>query len=142
MNGRPRRPAALPNGQHGVERQIRTRADCGGRRALVLHIIQPGLAGLIGGSVTSPTPLSAAALATRDSRTAFVVGMATSSGAPSGFAPKDTHHSGATSTASCTSTLSFAACKAGAYSLRFSVSCRKLLLPGLLPSDCLFLSWH
>ena len=47
----------------------------------MLRVIQPGLAGLMDGSISSLAPLFAAALATRDSRTAFVVGMATSVGA-------------------------------------------------------------
>jgi len=50
-------------------------------RQLVLQIIQPGLAGLMDGSVSSLAPLFAAAFATRDSRTAFLVGVATSVGA-------------------------------------------------------------
>ncbi len=51
------------------------------RRGLVLRVIQPGLAGLMDGSISSLASLFAAALAARDSRTAFVVGMATSVGA-------------------------------------------------------------
>ncbi|OGE18954.1 MAG: hypothetical protein A3J42_09690 [Candidatus Dadabacteria bacterium RIFCSPHIGHO2_12_FULL_53_21] len=52
------------------------------RRRFILQIVQPGLAGLMDGTVSSlVAPLFAAALATRDSRTAFLVGLAT---APSG----------------------------------------------------------
>jgi len=51
------------------------------RRRFILQIVQPGLAGLMDGTVSSLAPLFAAALATRDSRTAFLVGLAT---APSG----------------------------------------------------------
>jgi VIT1/CCC1 family predicted Fe2+/Mn2+ transporter len=52
-----------------------------GRREFVLHVVQPGLAGLMDGSVSSLAPLFASAIATRDTRTAFLVGMATAVGA-------------------------------------------------------------
>jgi VIT1/CCC1 family predicted Fe2+/Mn2+ transporter len=51
------------------------------KRAFVLGVVQPGLAGLMDGSVSSLAPLFAAAFATRDSRTAFLVGLATAVGA-------------------------------------------------------------
>jgi VIT1/CCC1 family predicted Fe2+/Mn2+ transporter len=51
------------------------------RRDFVLHVVQPGLAGLMDGSVSSLAPLFASAIATRDTRTAFLVGMATAVGA-------------------------------------------------------------
>lgn len=51
------------------------------RRLFVLQIIQPGLAGLMDGSVSTLAPLFAAAFATRDSWDAFVVGLAASVGA-------------------------------------------------------------
>src|SRR3954468_4406807 len=51
------------------------------RRNLVLHIIQPGLAGLMDGSVSSLAPLFAAAFATHNSHTTFIVGLATAAGA-------------------------------------------------------------
>lgn len=51
------------------------------RRRFILQIVQPGLAGLMDGTVSSLAPLFAAALATRDSRTAFLVGLATAVGA-------------------------------------------------------------
>lgn len=51
------------------------------RRMFVLQIIQPGLAGLMDGSVSTLAPLFAAAFATRDSGDAFVVGLAASVGA-------------------------------------------------------------
>ena len=50
-------------------------------RAFVLSVIQPGLAGLMDGSISSLAPLFAAAFATRDSHTAFLVGLATAVGA-------------------------------------------------------------
>lgn len=51
------------------------------RRLFVLQIIQPGLAGLMDGSVSTLAPVFAAALATRNSWAAFVVGLAASLGA-------------------------------------------------------------
>jgi len=51
------------------------------QRNLVLHIIQPGLAGLMDGSVSSLAPLFAAAYATNNSHTTFIVGLATAAGA-------------------------------------------------------------
>ena len=51
------------------------------QRAFVLSVVQPGLAGLMDGSISSLAPLFAAAFATRDSHTAFLVGLATAVGA-------------------------------------------------------------
>lgn len=51
------------------------------RRLFVLQIVQPGLAGLMDGSVSTLAPVFAAALATRDSWDAFLVGLAASVGA-------------------------------------------------------------
>jgi rubrerythrin len=51
------------------------------RRSFVLQIIQPGLAGLMDGSVSTLAPVFAAAFATGVSRDAFLVGMAASIGA-------------------------------------------------------------
>ncbi len=51
------------------------------RRDFILHVIQPGLAGLMDGSVSSLAPLFAAAFSTHDSRTTFLVGLATAVGA-------------------------------------------------------------
>jgi erythrin-vacuolar iron transport family protein len=50
-------------------------------RNLVLHIIQPGLAGLMDGSVSSLAPLFAAAYSTHNTHTTFIVGLATAAGA-------------------------------------------------------------
>jgi VIT1/CCC1 family predicted Fe2+/Mn2+ transporter len=58
--------------------QPETAAD---KRTFVLQVIQPGLAGLMDGSVSSLAPLFAAALSTRSSHTAFLVGMAVAVGA-------------------------------------------------------------
>jgi len=51
------------------------------RRLFVLQIVQPGLAGLMDGSVSTLAPVFAAALATRSSWYAFLVGLAASLGA-------------------------------------------------------------
>ena len=51
------------------------------RRKFVLQIVQPGLAGLMDGSVSTLAPVFAAAFATHQSRDAFLVGMAASIGA-------------------------------------------------------------
>ncbi|HEX2715654.1 MAG TPA: ferritin family protein, partial [Candidatus Acidoferrales bacterium] len=51
------------------------------RRLFVLQIVQPGLAGLMDGSVSTLAPLFAAAFATRNSWDAFAVGLAASVGA-------------------------------------------------------------
>ena len=51
------------------------------KKNFILRVIQPGLAGLMDGSVSSLAPLFAAALSTRNSHTAFLVGMATAVGA-------------------------------------------------------------
>ncbi|MCC6391816.1 MAG: rubrerythrin [Bryobacterales bacterium] len=55
--------------------------DEANRRLFVLRIVQPGLAGLMDGSVSTLAPVFAAALATRSSRDAFAVGLAASLGA-------------------------------------------------------------
>jgi rubrerythrin len=51
------------------------------RRLFVLQVVQPGLAGLMDGSVSTLAPLFAAAFATRDSWSTFVVGLAAAVGA-------------------------------------------------------------
>src|SRR5258708_6283520 len=51
------------------------------QRKLVLHVIQPGLAGLMDGSVSSLAPLFAVAYSTHNTHTTFIVGMATAVGA-------------------------------------------------------------
>ena len=51
------------------------------RRMFVLQVVQPGLAGLMDGSVSTLAPLFAAAFATHSSRDAFLVGLASSVGA-------------------------------------------------------------
>lgn len=55
--------------------------DATHRRMFVLQVIQPGLAGLMDGSVSTLAPVFAAAFATRNTHDAFLVGMAASVGA-------------------------------------------------------------
>ncbi len=59
----------------------RSAEDDSARRRFVLQIVQPGLAGLMDGSVSTLAPVFAAAFATHLSWTAFVVGLAASIGA-------------------------------------------------------------
>jgi len=51
------------------------------KRLFLLQVVQPGLAGLMDGSVSTLAPLFAAAFATRDSTETFRVGLAASLGA-------------------------------------------------------------
>lgn len=51
------------------------------RRLFVMQIVQPGLAGLMDGSVSTLAPVFAAAFATQNSHDAFLVGLAASLGA-------------------------------------------------------------
>ena len=55
--------------------------DAANRRLFVLQIVQPGLAGLMDGSVSTLAPVFAAALATHRPWDAFLVGLAASIGA-------------------------------------------------------------
>jgi rubrerythrin len=59
----------------------RTEEDKSKRRLFMLQIVQPGLAGLMDGSVSTLAPIFAAALATHKSHDAFLVGLAASIGA-------------------------------------------------------------
>jgi rubrerythrin len=60
---------------------VRLQEEDARRRLFVLQIVQPGLAGLMDGSVSTLAPVFAAAFATRNSWTAFAVGLAASVGA-------------------------------------------------------------
>jgi rubrerythrin len=51
------------------------------RRLFVLQVVQPGLAGLMDGSVSTLAPLFAAAIATQNSKETFLVGLAAGVGA-------------------------------------------------------------
>jgi rubrerythrin len=60
---------------------VRSKEDETRRRVFVLQFVQPGLAGLMDGSVSTLAPLFAAAFATKASHDAFLVGLAASIGA-------------------------------------------------------------
>src|ERR1700751_5069955 len=60
---------------------VREAEDRTRRRLFVLQYVQPGLAGLLGGSVSTLAPLFAAAFATHQNWQTFVVGLAASIGA-------------------------------------------------------------
>jgi erythrin-vacuolar iron transport family protein len=64
-----------------LDRKTRTEEEKSGERVFMLQIIQPGLAGLMDGSVSTLAPIFAAAFATRQTRDAFLVGIAASVGA-------------------------------------------------------------
>jgi VIT1/CCC1 family predicted Fe2+/Mn2+ transporter len=53
----------------------------GNDRNFVLRIVQPGLAGLMDGSVSTLAPIFATAFATHNSRTVFLIGAASALGA-------------------------------------------------------------
>jgi erythrin-vacuolar iron transport family protein len=61
--------------------QVKQDEELAQRRLFVLQIVQPGLAGLIDGSVSTLAPVFAAAFATTNSWDAFRVGLAASVGA-------------------------------------------------------------
>ena len=60
---------------------VRGKEDDNAKRSFVLQIVQPGLVGLMDGSVSTLAPVFAAAFGTRDPWTAFQVGIAASLGA-------------------------------------------------------------
>ncbi len=60
---------------------VRADEDAEGRRQFVLTWVQPGLAGLMDGSVSTLAPIFAAAFATGDTWQTFLVGLAASVGA-------------------------------------------------------------
>ncbi len=72
--------AAALETEHLTE-HARENEDENARRRFVLQIIQPGLVGLMDGSVSTLAPVFAAAFATRDPWNAFLVGLAASIGA-------------------------------------------------------------
>lgn len=67
-----------PDVQPADEREAEARVA---RQMFVLQVIQPGLAGLMDGSVSTLAPLFAAAFATKNSWPTFLVGVAASVGA-------------------------------------------------------------
>lgn len=60
---------------------VQTAEEASNRRIFVLQVVQPGLAGLMDGSVSTLAPIFAAAFATHKSWDAFLVGLAASLGA-------------------------------------------------------------
>ncbi len=70
--------ALLPGNLPASERDEEARVS---RHLFVLQVVQPGLAGLMDGSVSTLAPLFAAAFATGKSRDALLVGLAASVGA-------------------------------------------------------------
>ena len=67
--------------QESITPDVEKTEDEAQRRLFVLQIVQPGLAGLMDGSVSTLAPVFAAAFATRSSKDAFLVGLAASIGA-------------------------------------------------------------
>jgi rubrerythrin len=61
--------------------QAKAQEDKANRRLFVLQIVQPGLSGLMDGSVSTLAPVFAAAFATHSSHAALLVGLAASLGA-------------------------------------------------------------
>src|SRR5579862_4404950 len=68
-------------GQRILTADTRKREDETARRIFVLQYVQPGLAGLMDGSVSTLAPLFAAAFATHETWATFLVGLAASVGA-------------------------------------------------------------
>ncbi len=64
-----------------LEEGVKQQEDEANRKMFVLQIVQPGLAGLMDGSVSTLAPVFAAALATHSTWDAFRVGLAASVGA-------------------------------------------------------------
>jgi erythrin-vacuolar iron transport family protein len=67
--------------QEHLTPKAREAEDIAHRRLFVLQIVQPGLAGLMDGSVSTLAPIFAAAFATHNTHDAFLVGLAASVGA-------------------------------------------------------------
>src|SRR5487761_1972613 len=73
--------AAEAMGEKQTEEQAFEAEDAGARKLFLLQVIQPGLVGLMDGSVSTLAPVFAAAFATHQSWNAFQVGLAASVGA-------------------------------------------------------------
>jgi rubrerythrin len=72
---------AIELGQEILTPDVREKEDETARRMFILQYVQPGLAGLMDGSVSTLAPLFAAAFATHNTWETFLVGMAASVGA-------------------------------------------------------------
>ncbi len=68
-------------GKTKLSAEVKHAEDEANRRLFILQIVQPGLAGLMDGSVSTLAPVFAAALATHKPSDAFLVGLAASVGA-------------------------------------------------------------
>jgi len=68
-------------GQQILTASARAKEDETARRRFILQYVQPGLAGLMDGSVSTLAPLFAAAFATHDTWNTFLVGLAAAVGA-------------------------------------------------------------
>ncbi|MBB3398357.1 iron exporter MbfA [Rhizobium sp. BK060] len=68
-------------GDKHTPEKVKAEEDLAARRQLVLTYVQPGLAGLMDGSVSTLAPIFAAAFATQDTWQTFLVGMSASVGA-------------------------------------------------------------
>src|SRR5579872_2560541 len=64
-----------------LTQQARAQEDESHRKLFLLQVVQPGLAGLMDGSVSTLAPVFAAAFATKNTWDAFLVGLAASVGA-------------------------------------------------------------
>jgi rubrerythrin len=73
--------AAAESLQQSITPAVQQKEEDAQRRLFVLQIVQPGLAGLMDGSVSTLAPVFAAAFATKSSWDAFLVGLAASVGA-------------------------------------------------------------
>jgi len=67
--------------QEHLDAEARSDEDRAAKRQFILTYVQPGLAGLMDGSVSTLAPIFATAFATHDTWTTFIVGLAASIGA-------------------------------------------------------------
>ena len=58
-----------------------TKAQAKSERSFVLQVVQPGLGGLMDGSISTLAPIFATAFATHSSRSVFLIGLAAAVGA-------------------------------------------------------------
>jgi rubrerythrin len=68
-------------GEKHVPEETRSEEDLSARRQFILTYVQPGLAGLMDGSVSTLAPIFAAAFATGDTWSTFLIGLSASVGA-------------------------------------------------------------
>ncbi|WP_386680239.1 iron exporter MbfA [Loktanella sp. R86503] len=66
---------------HNLGSEAKSEEEAAAHRQFVLTWVQPGLAGLMDGSVSTLAPIFATAFATQDTHTTFLVGLAASIGA-------------------------------------------------------------